>query len=82
VFSVLEPSNTMRQTSAFSTMATKDLEPGTKVVVLSPEGIGIDKPATAMATILELTDSHTGEGTTYSRTTSQNQNPTASSGTV
>lgn len=49
-------------------MATKDLEPDTKVVVLSPEGIGIDKPATAMATILELTGSHTGEGTTHSRT--------------
>jgi hypothetical protein len=41
-------------------MVTKDLEPGTKVVVLFPEGLGIDEPATAMATILELTDPPTG----------------------
>jgi hypothetical protein len=44
----------------FQTMATKDLEPGTKVVVLFPEGLGIDEPATAMATILELTVPPTG----------------------
>jgi hypothetical protein len=41
---------------------TQDLRPGSAAIALSPEGLGIYAPATAMASILELTDPHAGEG--------------------